>query len=361
MRHQQGSVLVQALIAFAVLSLGVLGITKLQAQLRRHADIARQRSEAVRLAQADMEAARASTRPETRSSTFTPGADRAGNTSFALVRSVATGDGPRSTNVMVSWPDRSGTTQSITLPSIVDDTPVALSAALLMRRDAPALRPANSRAINIPAFARDLGNGRSAFKPNEAGTIAWVVDNASGLVTALCDGVRSDIATRDLDNSRLGTCTSIRGLLLSGTVRFSLSAPPDARRPRDKSLPLDMRLALTDPPKADKPLCVTEQHERDVAYHCVVFTLPWSGRSEIVPVGWTLGTSSTDLKACRYSADQDGSGAVDSNIEHPDEYKRVDRALMQQNFLVVMGDQACPAPGKAGGDFANFATVQHQP
>lgn len=361
MRRQQGAALVQALIAFAVLSLGVLGTAKLQAELRRHADMARQRSEAVRLAQADMESARAATRPEARHAAFTPGTDRAGNTSFSLVRSVAASDVPRTTEVAVSWVDRSGTTQRIALPSIVDETPVFLSAALLMRRDAPALRLATGRAVSIPAFARDLGTGRSAFKPNEAGTIAWVVDNATGLVVARCDRVRSDVATRDLDASRLGDCTSIRGLLLSGTVRFSLSALPDARRPRDKSLPLDIRLVLTDPPKTDKPLCVTEQHEWDVAYHCVVFTLPWSGRSEIVPIGWTLGSGSTDLKACRYSADQDGSGAVDSNDEHPDEYKRVDRALMQQNFLMVMGDQACPAPAKAGSDFADFATVQHQP
>ncbi|RQP24961.1 type IV pilus modification PilV family protein [Piscinibacter terrae] len=361
MRRQRGATLIQALLAFAVLSLGVLGTAKLQAQLRRLADIARQQSEAVRLAQEDMESTRAAASPASGSRSIAPGADRAGNTSFTLVRNVATGGGLRSTEVLVSWPDRGGTTQRVALQSIIDDTPVALSAALQMRRDAPTLRPANGRAISIPAFARNLGDGRSAFKPNEAGTIALVMDNTTGLVTARCDSVRSDITTRDLDVSRLGTCTSIRGLMLSGAVRFSLGTAPDARRPRDKSQPLDMQLVLTDPLRADRPLCITEQHERDVSYHCVVFTLPWSGRSEIVPIGWTLGTGSTDLKACRYTADQDGSGAVDSNLEHPDEYKHVDRALMQQNFLIVTGDQPCPAPARASGEFADFATVQHQP
>lgn len=361
MRRQRGATLVQALIAFVVLSLGVLGTAKLQAQLRRHADIARQRSEAVRLAQADMEAARASARPASGSATITPGTGRAGNTTFALSRSVAAGEVPRSTEVLVRWNDRSGATQQVALQSVIDDTPVALSAALSMRRDTPALRPANGRAIHIPAFARNLGDGRSTFKPNEAGTLALVVDNASGIVTARCDGVQSGVATRDLDASRLGNCTSIRGLLLSGSIRFSLGTPPDPRRPRDKSLPLDMRLVLTDPPQADKPLCITEQREREVAYHCVVFTLPWSGRSEIVPIGWPLGSRSTDFKACRYSSDQDGSGTVDSNLEHPDEYKRVDRALMHQNFLVVMGGQPCPVPAQADGEFADDATVQHQP
>ena len=57
-RIQRGISLIEALIAFLVLSLGVLGMSKLQSHLRLHSDIARQRSEAVRIAQEDMEALR---------------------------------------------------------------------------------------------------------------------------------------------------------------------------------------------------------------------------------------------------------------------------------------------------------------
>ena len=72
-------------------------------------------------------------------------------------------------------------------------------------------------------------------------------------------------------------------------------------------------------------------------------------------------TICSDRKVCRYSADQDGSGAVDSNAEHPNEYKDVDRSLMQQNFLIVRGDQSCPVATKGDTVFADLSTVQHQP
>jgi hypothetical protein len=88
----------------------------------------------------------------------------------------------------------------------------------------------------------------------------------------------------------------------------------------------------------------------------------WSGRSSIVPQGWTLGAAASQYKVCRYSADQDGSGNVDSNAEHPKDYSEVAGALMQQNFLIIRGDQACPvAPIIAGSVFSNLSTVQHQP
>ena len=70
---------------------------------------------------------------------------------------------------------------------------------------------------------------------------------------------------------------------------------------------------------------------------------------------------------CRYSADQDGSGAVDVNVEHPAAYTGVGAALANQNFLVVRGNEACPAgtalrlDGGAGDVFVNLGTVQHQP
>lgn len=88
----------------------------------------------------------------------------------------------------------------------------------------------------------------------------------------------------------------------------------------------------------------------------------WAGRTTIVPQGWTIGTTSADLKVCRYSADQDGSGAVDQNAEHPNEYHHVDRALMQQNFLLVPGHLACPiAAPVSSAVHADLSTLQHQP
>ena len=77
----------------------------------------------------------------------------------------------------------------------------------------------------------------------------------------------------------------------------------------------------------------------------------WSGRSTLVPSGWTIGGGANDRRVCRYTADLDSNGSVDGNEEHPAEYLNVDRPLANQNFLVVKGSEACPAA----------ATAQHQP
>ncbi len=104
--------------------------------------------------------------------------------------------------------------------------------------------------------------------------------------------------------------------------------------------------------------------DRHVAYRCIVTPRGdgrWSGRSLVVPSGWTLGGGSGDHRVCRYVADADGSGTIDANIEHPADYVDVAGSLLAQNFLVVRGDQACPAA--SGGDLvtAGVATQPHQP
>jgi len=344
-----------------VLSLGVLGMAKMQSALRHNADLARQRSEAVRLAQQEMESLRTAPTISSKSFTVAPDSSRAGNTSYHLDRNVSSVGGMQAADVSVTWLDRAGVSQQVVLRSIVAVAPPALAAALVVQRDAPASHAALGRSVAIPTFARELGHGTSAFKPDEGGTLALVMDDTTGLVVARCDGVSASTRNAELSSANLGSCTTIKGWLLSGTVRFSLGAPPVAERPTDASLPLDIQLKLADPSTPARPLCATEQREREVAYHCVVFSMPWSGRSEIVPKGWSLGAAATDRKVCRYSADQDGSGAVDSNSEHPGDYKNVTQALMQQNFLIVRGDQDCPRMLKRATDFADLSTLQHQP
>ncbi len=360
-RHtQRGVTLVEALIAFLVLSFGVLGMAKMQSALHLNADLARQRSEAVRIAQQDMESLRAHPSAASKSIIVVPDTGRAGNTSYRVDRTVSTDGGMQTAEVTVTWADRAGADQHLALRSIVATTPRALSAALVLQRDSRPSHAALGRSVAIPAFARELGHGTSAFKPDEAATLALVVDDTTGLVVARCD-VAASTRNPELSTSTLGECTSIKGWLLSGTVRFSLGSPPDAERPKDAALPLDIQLKLAEAPTSERPLCATEQREHEVAYHCVVFTMPWSGRSEIIPKGWALGTTAADRKVCRYAADQDGTGAVDSNNEHPGDYKNVTQALMQQNFLIVRGDQDCPRMMKRSTDFADLSTIQHQP
>ena len=129
LRHQRGTTLVEALIAFLVLSLGMLAAARTQTHMRLGADVARQRSEAVRLAQEDIEALRGFTvlaaAPGARSFEAIASASRtvdsstglAGNTSYLLARQIEPAVAPhaKSAAVTVSWTDRSGDAQQVAL------------------------------------------------------------------------------------------------------------------------------------------------------------------------------------------------------------------------------------------------------
>jgi type IV pilus modification protein PilV len=114
-----------------------------------------------------------------------------------------------------------------------------------------------------------------------------------------------------------------------------------------------------------------------IAYTCVVTPNPsltgddagsWWGEARLVPSGWSLGTTASTYKVCRFSGDYANDGAI-SNHEHPRYYRRVKPAidasgtLDNQNYLVIRGNDACPtdiASDPVNGDFINTSTVTHQ-
>jgi hypothetical protein len=222
------------------------------------------------------------------------------------------------------------------------------------------------RSPRIPLIAKDLGDGRSAFKPTDVGNVAFVQDNRSGQVVARCSGLAATLTTAALTLADLTNCDKTTGLLLSGTVRFA----------QGSSMPFEVALALSDGTYPQAPLCTTSTSSTISAtlYHCVVYPSAsganagrWSGRTTLVPIGWRVGTTAEDRRVCRFSSDLDGSGAIDRNVEHPAAYAGVDSALAQQNFLVIAGTESCPgsAPTRIAGDaddvYSDLATVPHQP
>jgi len=120
-------------------------------------------------------------------------------------------------------------------------------------------------------------------------------------------------------------------------------------------------VTLTGATRAPGPGWASEERwwsgEGSVADHSAIAAVQgvWSGRSTLVAQGWSIGTTASSYRMCRYSADQDGSGAVDQNAEHPDSYDHVDHALMEQNFLIVKGNETCPLSP------SSVMTAQHQP
>lgn len=130
-RAQRGTSLLEALIAFLVLSLGMVAIARVQGHLRLNADVARQRTEAVRLAQQDMETLRSE-----RTFSAIASASRSANagTAYAIERRIEATGVPRAkaASITVRWVDRSGVAQQIALHSVIAGTDPRLSGALAL-------------------------------------------------------------------------------------------------------------------------------------------------------------------------------------------------------------------------------------
>ena len=419
LRRQRGTTLLEALVALLVLALGMFSVARVQTQLRLNADMARQRSEAVRLAQEDLErlraysvlaataGARAYADIVTSTTVIDAAAANAGSTRYQVARNVTPSDAPLAKNasVAVSWEDRAGGEHQVVLNSVISGSNPAYSGALSVGPAGSAMSTVLGRSVRIPLAARNLGNGSSAFKPVSGGTVALVMNNTTGLVTGRCTGVNGAVATPDLSTANLGSCDALTGQLLSGVVRFSTVGPPIANQANEVPAAVAIALTLSGGSYPAPPYCAseamktvsiggasgvrleavpiaataasmglggwTETGDRHVAYHCVVYPLGgsglWSGRTTLAPAGWTLGTGPDDRRVCRFTADLDGSGAIDANAEHPASYVDVNGPLAHQNFLVINGSESCPAgtpvrlDGAGEPALVNLATAQHQP
>ncbi len=407
---QRGAALFESLVAFVFLAIALLTAAQVQSQLRLHGDLSRQRSEAVRLGARELESLRAWSTLEAASgasayaaivdaeTTIDADANAVNNADYRIVRSIddTALAGAKGTTVAVEWADRGGSAQRVVLESVIARSDPLWSGALGVGAGAGIPRGSLGRSAGVPVTARSLGGGRSALKPSSSGSAAVVFDDRSGDIVSRC-GIAATTATRDLTSSDLSSCVAGRWWLLSGTIRFTSAVPPLSGDANDTPPTLAVALVLTGGTYAAAPDCSAEPMktvrysagslhveavpidavpaslglsswldtgDRHVAYRCIVTPRAdgrWSGRSRLLPAGWTLGTGGGDRRVCRYAADRDGSGAIDANIEHPADYVDVAGSLQAQNFLVVRGDQACPAATGDGLLAAGPGTVQHQP
>ena len=130
-RAQRGTTRTEALIAFLVLSLGMIGLARMQGQLRLDADAARQRTEAIRLAQDELETLR-STRPFAAIANATRVVSL--STIYRIDRMISPTDAPNAVavTIAVSWTDRGRTLQGLALDSVLAGTDPRLSGALAL-------------------------------------------------------------------------------------------------------------------------------------------------------------------------------------------------------------------------------------
>lgn len=415
-RRSRGATLIEVLVALLVLAFGLLGLARLQTHGRQEASIARQRSEATRLGQEDIEAARAYTRLDGAAASGVPSsyadigahsatavAAASPSTEFALARAVSTSTAAalKWSHTRIAWPDHQGQANQLRLATALPGTDPALSGALVVQNTRQRTPGRGGAAPGLPVTARDLGDGRSAFKPSSDVAVVWVADTVSGRILSVCEnGIQPMQRIEDIPAALLTDCREAPGLLLSGLLRWSLSTPPQPlAQANDPPQTASLRLTLSGGPYPAAPVCVseakklvryttlvgpqtvevplaaapgflglgawTELGERYSRYLCVISPTGeppvWSGRSGVVPQGWVIGSAANEVKVCRVAVDLDGSGAIDHNDEHPADYQAVDTLLVAQNFLLIRGDQPCPALAQVGPLGPAAAALQHQP
>jgi Tfp pilus assembly protein PilV len=384
-RHARGTTLIEALLALVVTAFSALGALHLQAEIRRHADVTRQRTEAVRLGAAELERLRAfATVPAASTvaayegivdaeTTVDAASGYVSNAAYRLRTTVTglAGGAAKALRVEVDWRGARRTAESIVLASAVAAHDPALGASLALGSGAGAVPGAQGRAHAVPVEAVDLGDGTSAWKPAAEATVALRFAHggpaaAAAVPVALCDAVAAT-ATRSLTPAQLTHCRPMLAAtsLVRGTIRFADAVPPDPARANDAPLATEVRLVLLGGGHQGTPECWTERvttgSDRHVAYACLVVPRAdgrWSARAELLARAWTLGNGAADRRVCRLAHDRDGSGSIDSAAEHPRDWLDTQGSLVHQNFVVVRGDQACPA----GSGIADpWHTEAHQP
>ena len=404
-RGSQGVSLIEALVALAVMAFGMLAVAGLQATMRLNADIAKQRSEAVRIAQEAIESWRGFTvldAPPAGEVAYadvtndSAGADVTGlttNTTYSLQRGV-TDDAALRRKVLVvnvRWVDRAGVAQAIQLNSVIASTLPELAATLMVSNAGSPTKLPRGRNAAVPVQARDFGNGTSGFKPPApgGGSAAWVFNNVTGLVSSVCT-VSTDVTNASLALADLSGCTDIAGQVLSGFVRFDTNTAAaltaaSAENPIGSALSLDVQLTLTSTGHPSSPICFDDAPTTStaaatqtlVSYYCLIYantSRTWSGISTLAPVAFTdlanpawpiAASGGSNFEVCRYTPAANDAAVVANGL-HPRNYSNVTapQVVVNQNFLVISALWTCPtdvAASPVGGDYVNSNTLVHQP
>ncbi|HEY1092207.1 MAG TPA: prepilin-type N-terminal cleavage/methylation domain-containing protein [Burkholderiaceae bacterium] len=376
-RRQRGATLIEALVAMLIMAFGMLALVGLQSSLRRSGDVAKQRGDATKIVQLDVENLRDFSAPVAASAPASSNAydqlanasnDDAGfapgNASYSLSRQVLAVAEPPMTlvNVEVKWKDRGWKVgdpeQSVNFGTIVAKTDAALSGSLSIAPNGDPNRRPMGRSVAIPIGAKDVGGGLSAWKPVEGGTLAWVFNNITGVIVGICSTITT--STSLITAADISACNAnASALLLSGYVSYSFTSPP-ADPPADALIVPTPVLTLTSEGHLTPAYqCFVRTPSTTVAaYYCAVYpnsSSLWSGKLTLDGLG--------ARKVCRYSADYDGNGSI-SNAEHPESYVDVKVPLTRQNFLVINLAETCPAGHGVDlslNQYSNTATLQIQP
>lgn len=342
---QRGFTLLEALIALVVMAFGMLALAAMQITLSRSGDVAKQRTEAVRLAQRQIDELRSYTSIAAAASTpiawdTLSGSSQAvtTNATYQVVTTVASSASApmRPVSVSVSWLDRASEPQRVMLSSVIaktDPEQVGMVANPLPQNQ-PLKRPKN-RNINIPIPAKDLGDGHSSTQFTDRYLIIY--SNTSGGVVEICDPRKADATVGEI-NALRGTahCDTVNGYIVAGYVGRTGSQP----WPTGINTSALVRNAAL-PGKAIQCLFndATDQNSGATIanfkyYICVVpLNAPYL-YSGTLRLGGLIGKGVT---VCRYQYTQ---ADLDSNEKNIQPYTNVNKSIDEQNYLLT----SAPSP-----------------
>lgn len=353
--RRRGASLVEALVALAIMAFGMLSLIGVQATMRLNSDLAKQRTEATRIATEDIERQRRfslmaadgaqpnASYEEIQSLTVDPyvAPGGFGNTSYRVERTVTTVAEPKQKvlTVRVLWNDRTGTPQTVTVDAVISATDPSLSGLLAVPPVPSATNQRNGRHINIPPAAVDQGDGTSRFEPPGAVGVVWYFNNLTGSLS-VC-----------------GANGCVDAIPLIGRVEFQpgyeLNLAPG--QPLTLTIPFaaDLSSAVCFAPSNSPAASVVE-------YSCYLRPVTGAGGKLDVQLDGGLPNG---YKVCRYTR---ANSDFTNNSDHPKTYcmetppasnptlacsggRVKPPGLMFQRFYVV-GSGSCPA-----------GTLQHQP
>jgi len=400
-RKQFGFSILEALVAVVIMGFGILSLAGMQASMSRNADAARQRTEAVRLAQEKIEAFRSYTGI---SSTLVGQGTTSGTalnwsalvngtesldsntTNARYTRTWTLGGSPadpmRGLTVEVGWTDRAGEAQTVSLSSVLSKTdpkdsgflgfPLPLNTTLKLPKN---------RNLDIPIPAIDLGNGESAVKFGIGGQYI-LFGNTSGDVVKTCtpilNGITANaniIAALTSANLGISNCIQINGYIVAGYIKRDISVSIIEWGIIGSGLGIDYSSIVRNAAGATGITCQVGNAANqntgviipDYKYYLCVIPLAapfpalatngpynWSGTIRIAgPLAWNA--IGNNYYVCRYQYAASAS-LTDANQRNVQPYVQVNKSIDQQNYLVLAtpnvistATPACPASMTVAG------------
>lgn len=394
-RHKQtGFTIVEALIALAVMGFGLLSLASMQLKLAGTGDVARQRTEAIRLAEQKIEELRSFTGissgtinwnglvpkvtvsgtdtypPVTDNitpSTYLAGSTNGTNVSYTRTWTLGglTTDPMRTASVSVAWINRAGEAQSVTLSTVISKSDPSDSGFLTfpLQQNTNLKLPGN-RNINIPIPSIDLGGGKSALVIQSGVTL--VFSNVTAGIIQKCSGtVTAATYAADAGNGATVGCSDFLGYVLSGYVSGAITTSPLMPTGIDTSSITGSNgtISCVFGPAPD-PLHPGSYITGYDYYLCaipVALNQTWSGRIRLKGVLNPTATYKT-LLVCRFPY---GSSLQNNNENNSNalstQYVSVNESLDNQNYYILAdtltANASCPTITASGGTVANGGAV----